>query len=49
MEAKKFLNHLKELTTKKQYGNDKVKVEVRYLEQERMDELIKNGIGSRGR
>ena len=32
------------LTTRKQYGNDKVKVEVRYLEQERMDELIKNGL-----
>jgi hypothetical protein len=30
------------LTVKKQYGNDKVKVEVRYLEQERMDDLIKD-------
>lgn len=32
------------LTTRKQYGNNKVKIEVRYLEQERMDELIKNGL-----
>lgn len=32
----------KGLTTRKQYGNDKTKVEVRYFEQERMDELIKN-------
>ena len=32
------------LTTRKQYGNNKVKVEVRYFEQEKMDELIKKGL-----
>ena len=32
------------LTSRKQYGNKNVRLEVRYLEQERMDELIKNGL-----
>jgi hypothetical protein len=32
------------LTSRKQYGNENVKVEVRYLEQEKMDELIKKGL-----
>jgi hypothetical protein len=32
------------LTTRFQYGNDKVKLEVTYLEQDRMDQLIKDGL-----